>query len=196
MAIPIDAQGEQLAWGINTSVDERPRDEWRALESSGEAARLAKAGYNDITWQPVRSLLDNADEKEARIWTPYKIPDIPTWHTPRVCLIGDAAHALPPNGQGSALAFEDAAIMARLLTELTSDKPSYDMMFAQFEAIRRPRIDRLRSESKKGGAIKSKTGPWVWVVKKWAFRVFFWWNSGVLRHTDETTYDVDKVELQ
>ncbi|KAJ7258574.1 hypothetical protein C8J57DRAFT_1644506 [Mycena rebaudengoi] len=28
----------------------------------------------------------------------YSIPDLPTWHTPRVVLIGDAAHGLPPNG--------------------------------------------------------------------------------------------------
>ncbi|KAJ7240176.1 hypothetical protein C8J57DRAFT_1245396 [Mycena rebaudengoi] len=28
----------------------------------------------------------------------YSIPDLPTWHTPRVVLIRDAAHGLPPNG--------------------------------------------------------------------------------------------------
>lgn len=43
----------------------------------------------------------------------FKTPDI--WHTDRLCLLGDAAHATTPNmGQGGAQAIEDAWHMARL----------------------------------------------------------------------------------
>lgn len=196
MTIPIDNEKKKLAWVVNKPVEERTREEWRELEWSGEAARLAKADYGDIQVQPVRSLLDNADDTTARIWAPYSIPDLPKWHTSRVCLIGDAAHGLPPNGQGSAMAFEDAAILTRMLTSTKLE--NYDQLFCQFEAIRRPRIERLRQSSKKvSGAFKGKTtGPWAWYMKKWAFRAFFWWNNGVLQHTSETTYDVDKVDIK
>lgn len=193
MAIPIDAAAQTLAWGINTTVENRDRKGWQEFERSGEAARLAKASYADITTEPVRSLLDNAPDADAKLWAPSSIPDIPTWHTPRTCLIGDAAHALPPNGQGSAVAFEDAAILARLLT-LTSELYSYERMFERLEELRRPRIDTLRKTAI-GGALKVRTGPWAWYFKKWAFRAFFWWKSGVLSHMGATTYDVDQVEL-
>ncbi|KAF7328385.1 putative kynurenine 3-monooxygenase [Mycena venus] len=195
MTIPIDPEGKTLAWVINQSVEERSRDEWRELERSGEAARLAKADYDDIQTQPVRSLLDNADETKARLWAAYSIPELPKWHKSRVCLIGDAAHGLPPNGgQGSAMAFEDAAILTRLLT--SKDTTNYDQLFRQFEAIRRPRIKRLRQLSKASGAAKAKSGRVGWYVKKWAFRAFFAWNRGVLQHAEQPTYDVDQVNLE
>ena len=98
MVIPIDAEGKTLAWGINTTVANRTRQGWRELERSGQAARLAKANYEKIKTEPVRSLLDNADDSQAKLWAPSSLPDLPHWHTRRVCLIGDAAHALPPNG--------------------------------------------------------------------------------------------------
>ncbi|ORY35311.1 putative kynurenine 3-monooxygenase [Naematelia encephala] len=196
MTIPIDSEGMTLAWVINKPMTERNREQWQELERSGEAARLAKADYDSIQTEPVRSLLDNADETRARLWAAYSIPDLPKWHTSRVCLIGDAAHGLPPNGgQGSAFAFEDAAILTRLLK--SDNTTSYNQLFARFEAIRRPRIEKFRkTSSRKGGALKSQSGPWVWYMKKWAFRAFFWWNSGVLQHTEETTYDVDQVDIE
>ncbi|KAJ7473813.1 putative kynurenine 3-monooxygenase [Mycena galericulata] len=195
MTMPIDPEGTTLAWVINQSAEERSREEWRALERSGEAVRLAKADYDDIQTQPVRSLLDNADATNARLWAAYSIPDLPKWHTPRVCLIGDAAHGLPPNGaQGSAMAFEDAAILTRLLT--SKDTTSYDQLFRQLEAIRRPRIQRVRQLGKASGAAKAKSGRVGWYVKKWALRAFFAWNGGVLHHAERTTYDVDQVDIE
>ncbi|KAJ6569274.1 hypothetical protein B0H19DRAFT_1066033 [Mycena capillaripes] len=156
MTIPIHPEGKKLAWVINQSVKERSREEWRELEQSD---------YDDIQTQQVRSLLDNADEKKARVWAAGIC-------TPRVCLIGDAAH-----GQGSAMAFEDAAILTRLLT--SKDTTSYDQLFRRFEAIRRPRLKRIRQSSKaSGGAVK--------------VRAFFAWKGGVIQHAEQPTYDVDQ----
>ncbi len=95
MAILIDPEGKTIAKG---------REGWREYEVSGEAARVAKAEHADCTTEPIRSLLDNVKDESVRIWAPYEIPELPTWHLGRVCLIGDAAHALPLNGQGSAQA--------------------------------------------------------------------------------------------
>jgi 2-polyprenyl-6-methoxyphenol hydroxylase-like FAD-dependent oxidoreductase len=204
MTIPIDPAGETLAWVMHTTVEERSRDEWRALEQSGEAARRAAADFDDIQTQPVRSLLDNADESKARIWAAYSIPDLPTWHTPRVCLIGDAAHGLPPNGgMGSAMAFEDAALLTRLLTATkdastssAKNTTSYEQLFRRFETIRRPRIKRLRRLGKASGEAKAKAGRVGWYVKKWAFRAFFGVKGGVLHHAEKPTYDVDQVNIE
>ncbi|HEY7272432.1 MAG TPA: FAD-dependent oxidoreductase [Actinoplanes sp.] len=60
----------------------------------------------------------------------------PTWCAHRVVLVGDAAHAAPPNmAQGAAMAFEDAAVLAEVLT---SGQP-VDHALEAYERRRAPR---------------------------------------------------------
>jgi 2-polyprenyl-6-methoxyphenol hydroxylase-like FAD-dependent oxidoreductase len=195
MAIPIEQEATTLAWVINKNMEERDRQGWKEFEQSGHAARVAKADYSDIDSQPVRSLLDSADDARARLWAAYSIPPLSSWHTSRVCLIGDAAHGLPPHGgQGSAMAFEDGAILTRLL-EAQGSRP-YSELFERLQALRMPRVEKYRERSGSvGGSLKRQTGPWLWYIKKLAMRAFFWWNNGVLDHAKEYAYDVDKVDL-
>ncbi|KAK4703341.1 hypothetical protein P7C70_g2872, partial [Phenoliferia sp. Uapishka_3] len=204
MTIPINQPGTTLAWGINTTMTQEPtRKELKEMEEKGEVAKKAIGDYEGVRSQPLRSLLDGI--VESRIWAPYSLPDLKTWHSVggRVGLIGDAAHALPPNGQGSAMAFEDAAILSRLLLAHSKSNPestgptseSYRKMFEKFEEVRRPRIEGMRKKGKVGQAFKGQTSSWVWWGKKWAFRAFFWWNGGVVRFLDETRYDVDEVDI-
>lgn len=97
MCISIDKEGKTLAYGINKNSDcERTREEWAQFERSGEAAAIAKKDYDGVQTQPLRSILDRSKDQEARVWAPYEIPDIPLWHTRRVCVIGDAAHGMAP----------------------------------------------------------------------------------------------------
>ena len=70
--------------------------------------------------------------------------DAPAWSDGGVGLIGDAAHAmLPFQAQGAAMAIEDAAILAPLLMT----EPDAASAFARFEAMRRPRVERVRKTS-------------------------------------------------
>jgi FAD-dependent urate hydroxylase len=70
----------------------------------------------------------------------HTMPRLPTWHKGRVIVIGDAAHApSPTSGQGASLSIEDALVLARCLRDL----PSPHAAFAQFEAERRPRVERI-----------------------------------------------------
>ncbi|MBI4920472.1 MAG: FAD-dependent monooxygenase [Devosia nanyangense] len=70
--------------------------------------------------------------------------DAPTWSDSGIGLIGDAAHAmLPFQAQGAAMAIEDAAILAPLLMT----EPDADSAFRRYEAMRRPRVDRVRKIS-------------------------------------------------
>ena len=49
----------------------------------------------------------------------HAIPHLPTWHTGRMVVIGDAAHApSPTSGQGASLAIEDAVVLAKCLRDL------------------------------------------------------------------------------
>jgi 2-polyprenyl-6-methoxyphenol hydroxylase-like FAD-dependent oxidoreductase len=61
------------------------------------------------------------------------LPDVPRWHTDRVLIIGDAAHAASPaTGQGASMALEDAIVLAKAFRDADA--------FAVYEQIRRPRV--------------------------------------------------------
>jgi 2-polyprenyl-6-methoxyphenol hydroxylase-like FAD-dependent oxidoreductase len=68
------------------------------------------------------------------------VPHLLHWHTGRVIVIGDAAHApTPTSGQGASLAIEDGVVLAKCLRDL----PDPRQAFARFEALRRPRVERI-----------------------------------------------------
>src|SRR5699024_5490277 len=74
--------------------------------------------------------------------------DAPVWSEGPVGLIGDAAHAmLPFQAQGAAMAIEDAALLAPLLMT----EPDAASAFQRFEAMRRPRLERVRKLSNSNG---------------------------------------------
>lgn len=70
----------------------------------------------------------------------HSLPPLRAWHTPRMVIIGDAAHApTPTSGQGASLAIEDAVVLAKCLRDL----PDAPTAFACFQAVRRPRVERI-----------------------------------------------------
>lgn len=76
------------------------------------------------------------------------------WHTGRVLLIGDAAHAASPaTGQGASMALEDAVVLAKALRDL----PGPPAAFADYEAHRRPRVEHNITVS--GGITRGGTDP-------------------------------------
>ena len=80
------------------------------------------------------------------------LPPLPCWHADRIVLAGDAAHAVSPaSGQGASLALEDAVVLARCLQE--ADAPA--AAFAQFEAERRPRVERIARWAERIGSTKT-----------------------------------------
>jgi len=93
-------------------------------------------------------------------WPIHELVAMPRWSAGRVCLIGDAAHAMSPSaGQGASLAFEDAQALAQCLRDL----PDPAHAFARFEAMRRPRVDRIAAAARRntGNKVLSPVGAWI-----------------------------------
>ncbi len=93
-----------------------------------------------IGWK-LPALLDGTDDQ------PFfdRVRDVSCerWHTDRVVLLGDAAHAVHPiSGMGASLALQDARVLAQEL--LTTDQSSYRSVFSRFEQRRRPDAKRVR----------------------------------------------------
>lgn len=80
---------------------------------------------------------DPADMKATPV---HSVPRLPVWHTDRMVVIGDAAHApTPTSGQGASLSIEDAVVLAKCLRDL----PTPARAFAKFEELRRPRVEAI-----------------------------------------------------
>ena len=87
--------------------------------------------------------------------------DLPTgvrWYTDRTLLLGDAAHAASPaTGQGASMALEDAVVLAKALR----DAPDQAAALAEYERLRRPRVEHniVVSAQLSAGKAPSRPGP-------------------------------------
>jgi FAD-dependent urate hydroxylase len=111
-------------------------------------ARLLETFAADRT--PATAVIE-ATEHIAQPWNTYDFPTVPVWHTDRMVLVGDAAHAASPtSGQGASLAIEDALVLAKSLRDAATTEAG----FIAYERQRRDRVERIVAEAKKRSADK------------------------------------------
>lgn len=89
-----------------------PAGHWHAPAQWPALMRAAFAGFDG----PVRPFLDELGPGSEVLYTAVEEVALPLpWHTGRVLLIGDAAHASTPfMGQGGAMAVHDAVVLGEL----------------------------------------------------------------------------------
>jgi salicylate hydroxylase len=87
-----------------------------------------------------------------RKWALFTVPEITSWHSGAMALLGDAAHAmLPFAAQGAGMAIEDAAVLAQCLGDTTDDSASAAL--ARYTALRRARVARVQRLAQQNGRI-------------------------------------------
>jgi 2-polyprenyl-6-methoxyphenol hydroxylase-like FAD-dependent oxidoreductase len=70
----------------------------------------------------------------------HDLGHVPVWHDGSAVIIGDAAHApAPSSGQGASMALEDAVALAVAVRDASSVAEA----LAAYEAVRRPRVERI-----------------------------------------------------
>lgn len=143
----------EVWWFANLpEPQEPPRGSLALIGTDGWRKRLLES-FADDAGPAVRLIQATAHELQA---TPiHTMPHLPTWHTDRMVLIGDAAHApSPTSGQGASLSVEDSVHLARCLRDL--ELPAH--AFAAFEQARRPRVERIIKEAARINNSKAATG--------------------------------------
>ncbi|MDR7381286.1 FAD-dependent monooxygenase [Promicromonospora iranensis] len=97
------------------------------------AARAAFAGWHD----PIPEVLAATQPEQLQQLDLYGFPrPIPRMVRGRVALVGDAAHAMPPNvGQGGSQGIEDGVVLA---ASVSGDDPVVEGL-AAYDRVRRPR---------------------------------------------------------
>ena len=126
-----------------TSVPEPA--EWLTRESwsaKGDVRELRNA-YADFH-ADVRAVLDACPD--CHKWAILEREPLPRWSDGHVVLLGDACHPMTPYmAQGAATAIEDAAVLARCVTDVNGqDLPA---AFARYEAHRKPRTTKIQAIS-------------------------------------------------
>jgi len=89
------------------------------------------------------------------------VPDAGEWSQGQIALLGDAAHAmLPFAGQGAGMAIEDAAVLAKSLSEGAPDNAAgVAAALKRYGRLRRGRIAKVRRAARRQGRIYHMTGP-------------------------------------
>ena len=75
--------------------------------------------------------------------------ELPQWSKQHTVLVGDCCHPLLPFGfSGASMALEDAAVLSTLLP-LGTEAKDVSSRLNLYEQIRKPRLDRVRTTSRK-----------------------------------------------
>ncbi len=113
-----------------------------ALESDAVGRRVPIDKQAWISSLPgVEAFISRVDEQDRWNYDQYETIKLSAWHTGRVVVLGDAAHAMCPNfGQGAGLAMGCALSLAAHLEE----ENDMAAAFARWEARERPIIERIQ----------------------------------------------------
>jgi 2-polyprenyl-6-methoxyphenol hydroxylase-like FAD-dependent oxidoreductase len=141
----------RTAWFSNLPCGE-PMTAAQAREVSNDEwiRRLREVYADDV---PGADLLRHTDPAALLVLGSTEImPKVPHWHRGRMVLVGDSAHApSPSSGQGASLAAESAVELALCLRDL----PDVPSAFAAYEALRRPRVEKVAARAAKTNNTKA-----------------------------------------
>jgi salicylate hydroxylase len=98
--------------------------------------------------------------EEPDMWALFDMLPAPTYCAGKVVLLGDAAHASTPHqGAGAGQALEDAFILSALLGDVkTRTAEDIPAAFMAYDAVRRPRSQKVVSTSRSAGAAYAMQG--------------------------------------
>ncbi|KAF2734164.1 salicylate hydroxylase [Polyplosphaeria fusca] len=130
--------------------EEWSEDEWKR----GIGREKLEEIFGGWTNAPIKEgiidiLVSNPDLRAFSQWHFSK--DAPTFSKDRVCMMGDAAHALTPwQGAGAGQAIEDAMVLQTVLGKIKTSS-ELEAAFRAFDEVRRPRAQRIRASSREAG---------------------------------------------
>lgn len=159
------------------------RDGWKALGVDAEKTRSEMLErYAGAKEPAIKEWISEA--QDLYLWPVFTLSKHGKWATDRVMLIGDSAHAMPPQGESTGIVFEDGVLFSRVLARWMekshngTDETPVKEAFDAYETLRRARIETAWDESQSvvktaqevgwlGHRIKMNVVPW-----------YLWWTKG------------------
>jgi salicylate hydroxylase len=125
----------------------------------GDMVELKNAFASSRWPGPARMLLNAVDT--WRRWALFTLPEGGDWSKGTIALLGDAVHAmLPFAAQGAGMAIEDAAVLAKALSEGQTDSAeTITAALKRYARLRRARVAQVQRMARRQGRIYHLTGP-------------------------------------
>lgn len=159
------------------------RDGWRARGADADKTRADLLNRYEGAHHPaVGEWLASA--QDLFLWPVFTLSKHGKWATERVMLIGDAAHAMPPQGESTGIVFEDGVLFSRVLarwmqkTRNGGDGTPVKEAFDAFETLRRGRIEAAWEESQSVVKTVQEVGWFGHRVKMNVVPWYLWWTRG------------------
>jgi len=153
VAYPISAGRQINVVAIVSGTWNRP-----GWSEPGEANEI-KGAFATQRWPSTARMLIGAVDG-WRKWALFTLPDIGRWNEGAVALLGDAAHAmLPFAAQGAGMAIEDAAVLAKALSDSTGENISgIPAALKRYAEMRRARVLKVQRLARQQGRIYHLSG--------------------------------------
>jgi salicylate hydroxylase len=125
----------------------------------GESTELKNA-FASARWPGNARMMIGAVD-DWRKWALFTVPDGSEWTKGAIALLGDAAHAmLPFAAQGAGMAIEDAAVLAKCLSQVAGETGAgIPAAMKRYAKLRRSRVARMQRAARRNGMIYHLTGP-------------------------------------
>ncbi|KAF5981978.1 salicylate hydroxylase [Fusarium bulbicola] len=135
------------------------REGWKALgDDKVTLKRDIVARFQEGSIKGLEAIINESD---WYFYPVYMLPPEGRWRKGRVLLLGDAAHAMPPQGESTGIAIEDAVLFAHVHGKGISKGVPY--MMEAYEALRRGDIQKLHDETMfRWNAGNSSS--WLWSI--------------------------------
>ncbi|KAF2485489.1 hypothetical protein BDY17DRAFT_322325 [Neohortaea acidophila] len=180
--------------GLMQVKDIGSRDGWKAVGADAEKTRAELLDrFGDAKIPCIVPLIEKT--QDFYLWPVFTLSKHGKWATDRVMLLGDAAHAMPPQGESTGIVFEDTVLFSRCLTRwVEKGKPNtMKEAFDAYEKLRRKRIEVAFEESKDVVRTVSDAGWLGHTIKTYVVPWFLWWTHSYReKHFIE---DVTKTDL-
>ncbi|KAL5355983.1 hypothetical protein BJX96DRAFT_171180 [Aspergillus floccosus] len=141
-----DQAHESVFVAAITRVNEHLVERYQAAAAAAPAdsmsmsiRHLVRTHFGQTPLDYVREIIDKIED--WGLYPVYQVRQSGSWHTDRILLLGDAAHAMPPRDESAAYAIEDALLFSQLLAHRQSNEP-LSTVFDEYESVRRPTINQ------------------------------------------------------
>jgi salicylate hydroxylase len=175
-----DEKKESIYVGALMQVPEiESRDGWKAAGKDADKTRRDMLERSSGAANP---LIEHviSDAQDLYLWPVFTLSKGGKWATERVMLIGDSAHAMPPQGESTGIVFEDGVLFARCLAKwMESRRPEgipVKEAFDAYEKLRRARIDTAFDESQSVVKTVQDTPWWGHLLKMNIVPWYLWWT--------------------
>ena len=156
------------------------RDGWKVRGADQAATKRDmkdRFATPDVVHADIEPLIDSA--QDWFMWPVFTLPAGGRWATQRTMLLGDAAHAIPPQGEATGIVLEDTVLFARCLARQQElGTGTFKDAFERYEGLRRARIDAAFKES---AAVVKTVVDAGWLghrIKCFVVPWFLWWTRG------------------